>query len=917
MATLDINGYNSVFKSFVNFAQAEADAGRQKTVADAGVKALKDRNIVAVSAAENDEVHKWTRTNDQYTVNDRTRRLFRRAVIDMFGGESKIPDSVKDAMLLSDYDRGKPLTARRILAVKNAIDACGIPRQRAEARRLASFDRSDSKAALLAKGYSRAELPRLARAAHFYAELNHCSEFEALDELTTPGSKANRLMQYGGRFMENAANFANGLRLIDSFETWLAQTKTTLDATGRNYQDGMSKTILNGNDRYFSANVLRGMEKFVFEELASNPAHDLAEPDPEKLFGMEHNAATAFFGRGLGDSFTHTVANIPPARRGAFYAAVNMALPLLADPAVARMPFWQRLNQGIGGISNIDRGFVIGRAMKYLDKLQALFDKGQLTERNFVKTCFPEAPQKTIAGVDAFIQQAKLDINGDDVNDIAPKYPVNLAGPIRLMMEEFGCSVEEAAAAAQGGRRPERPKYVATGTLALEGYDGTTRAARNGFAGDACRPIGYTMNGQELLLDPSFRFTFPDGSSYKTNDTAGGRANIPTVADKAEALCGAVHGEQASAVLMLLSQSGLSDLGGLPGHGIGATEHSAVDYTISKNERTGDVTIKYSSPKELPFRFEWTATADVYGNVTSTPMKFEKPVENLGEADAKKLVDGAARNLGVNLTGAQKREAVQLLRRHGTNMYAKNAQLFAGFLVQITARNYSAQDKTAMASETAASIREWRDFGFGDTGLAAFANAAKDYANSVIRDYMQPGNAGKFTDNVFNAMPIDAHRSTYILGGTTYAYKPAAELIPAFKALVPDPKKQKAISSWINQLCLNTILTPASHVPFSTGVAASGLPGFGALVNRNQLNGTIQTPLLDTNVHGIVHDLKISPDGRTATITQTMSADLAAPGANMDQKISFGQVTFSQRLVIDLEPEIPAVIDYKLSQTIK
>ena len=68
--------------------------------------------------------------------------------------------------------------------------------------------------------------------------------------------------------------------------------------------------------------------------------------------------------------------------------------------------------------------------------------------------------------------------------------------------------------------------------------------------------------------------------------------------------------------------------------------------------------------------------------------------------------------------------------------------------------------------------------------------------------------------------------------------------------------------------------------------------------------------------HGVVHDLQISPDGRTATITQTMSADLAAPGSTMHEKISFGQVTFSQRLVIDLAPEIPTVVDFQMSQTI-
>ena len=115
---------------------------------------------------------------------------------------------------------------------------------------------------------------------------------------------------------------------------------------------------------------------------------------------------------------------------------------------------------------------------------------------------------------------------------------------------------------------------------------------------------------------------------------------------------------------------------------------------------------------------------------------------------------------------------------------------------------------------------------------------------------------------------------------------------------------------------MNTIVSPSNHVPYPTGVAAHELPGFGALVNRSLLTGTFENPLLETVGHGLVHDLKLSPDGRTATITQTISADLAAPGSNMQRKIGFGQVTFSQRLVIDLEPEIPTVTAYQLSQTI-
>ena len=296
--TLDINGYNSLFKSFVSFAQERHDANQVKAVADAHVNRLDGHRVLAVTHSETDEVHKWLRTRDEYRVNDRTRDYFKKAIIDMFGGESKIPDSVKEAMIMDDYNAGKPLTARRILAVKAAIDADGTAKARAAKIRLETFS-PEVKAAALGMGYTKAELPKLARAAHFYAEVNNCAEFEALEALTTPGSKANRLLGYGGRFLKSAANFREGLRLLDSFATWYTATKTTLDATGKNYQEGMPKTILNATDSYFKPDTQCGMEKFIFEEIASNASLNLAEQDPEKVFGMENNAATRFFGRGL------------------------------------------------------------------------------------------------------------------------------------------------------------------------------------------------------------------------------------------------------------------------------------------------------------------------------------------------------------------------------------------------------------------------------------------------------------------------------------------------------------------------------------------------------------------------------------------------------------------------------------------
>ena len=62
--------------------------------------------------------------------------------------------------------------------------------------------------------------------------------------------------------------------------------------------------------------------------------------------------------------------------------------------------------------------------------------------------------------------------------------------------------------------------------------------------------------------------------------------------------------------------------------------------------------------------------------------------------------------------------------------------------------------------------------------------------------------------------------------------------------------------------------------------------------------------------------MQMSEDGKTATITQTISADLAAPQSNQNDPVFFGSASFTQRLVIDLTQDIPTVVDYKLSQTI-
>ena len=249
---LDINGYNDTFRAFADFAKIMTTGqGDENSIArlDTGVNivegSLAGRTITASTTDSVRGIFKWFRSADDKAANNEVRKLFKDAIIDMFGGESKIPDSVKDAMKLADYDKGKPLTARRIIAVKAAIDASGTKEARIEKLKLESFQSPEVEQAACKMGFTKAELPRLARAAHFYAQATGLSEMDAMHEVAEPNSKPNRLMQYGGRFLESVDNFKNGLRLMDSFKDWYTEVRQTKKADGTTLANARSFTDLN------------------------------------------------------------------------------------------------------------------------------------------------------------------------------------------------------------------------------------------------------------------------------------------------------------------------------------------------------------------------------------------------------------------------------------------------------------------------------------------------------------------------------------------------------------------------------------------------------------------------------------------------------------------------------------------------
>ena len=113
------------FKQFTDFARKSGGlTGR--TVAQVGGPSEDDGDeaFASISAKSRfDFIGNIGRRQQSKAENDDVRDLFKESVVKMCGcaDEQHLPEAVKTAMKLEDYNKGRPLTARRILAVQTAV----------------------------------------------------------------------------------------------------------------------------------------------------------------------------------------------------------------------------------------------------------------------------------------------------------------------------------------------------------------------------------------------------------------------------------------------------------------------------------------------------------------------------------------------------------------------------------------------------------------------------------------------------------------------------------------------------------------------------------------------------------------------------------------------------------------------------
>ena len=125
---IQVNLNDAQFRAFTQFAANVSDKG---TVLEANAHSLTapDGTPRKIVAKGSDGYWHFWRGQSSKNINNDIRTLFKDTVLRMFGAKEvqELPKEVRDAMKTADYGKGRPLTARRILAVNKAIAKVADP----------------------------------------------------------------------------------------------------------------------------------------------------------------------------------------------------------------------------------------------------------------------------------------------------------------------------------------------------------------------------------------------------------------------------------------------------------------------------------------------------------------------------------------------------------------------------------------------------------------------------------------------------------------------------------------------------------------------------------------------------------------------------------------------------------------------
>ena len=666
------SNYSANFQKFVDFAnKAYATKGEDTVARFSGMPRGDYKGTFA----------SFWRTSDMKTANDQVRDLFRKTVADMFGGEKFIPDIVRDNMKLEDFGKGRPLTARRINLVRVAIDTLGGGK----------FTDAASVSRATSMGYVSSELPKLARVANIYQQATGCTDAEAEAAALDPSSKARRLFDCGGRFTQNAENFKKGLALMEDFQGWFANVCAEIG-------NGPGVTAKCMNSSITGTSYTRGAEKFIFDEIAVNESIPLESEDKEAVFGMERNPAARFALSRVADAHHATLAQMPQAQRDLLYAVNDLFHPF--DPSGRK---GTEIGQG---------GVFIGRVLKHADELAALKAAGNLTRETAFDVLYSDLPEKGNRDAEA----ANL------VEDVLMERLPDSGQIVRAihMLAETGATLDEVLnAMARNIALPLAP-HVSTVSKSLASFGLNGEGGIKSMCGDIHRPSMPTFmaNGKEPEgVRNRYVFKFADETlECGCTSEADAKPVMERISAKLRELCTPAHPNQLDVVAYSLGQGQLGQLKCLFNHGLFVNEHIPVEYTISKNQETGAISIFIKEPENFPVKFNWTVTVGVDGSCVSTPMRLD---HGQYEAEAMKHVQEIADKMPGRDKVAAEKLVKEMLAYCGDDFDLKEvvAKRIANMSITATAQLRTTEKIKEKIDAVAANFRELRELSKGNPAI--------------------------------------------------------------------------------------------------------------------------------------------------------------------------------------------------------
>lgn len=126
MSVEHINRSNDAWTNFCKFVDFTKQEGVTNDTIAKFEATNEAHNGFSLERSVNDKIHKFRRSESAKTFNNQIRDQFLKTVCDLFGLESnqtdRLPPEIKKALVLGDYGKGRPLSARRIKAVSAAIE---------------------------------------------------------------------------------------------------------------------------------------------------------------------------------------------------------------------------------------------------------------------------------------------------------------------------------------------------------------------------------------------------------------------------------------------------------------------------------------------------------------------------------------------------------------------------------------------------------------------------------------------------------------------------------------------------------------------------------------------------------------------------------------------------------------------------